>query len=150
MKFREGTLGRVFAVKLEEGDKIPDTIEEFARDRNISEAIVFFLGGYDDGSKVVVGPDLNCPEDIIPLIFDLKGPGEIVGLGTIFPDNNGVPILHMHVVSGREGKATVGCSRAGIKTWLTGEVVILEIKNMGGIRKTIEGKASLKLFELKD
>ncbi len=33
----------------------------------------------------------------------------------------------MHAASGREGEATVGCTRAGLQTWLVGEVVLLEI-----------------------
>jgi predicted DNA-binding protein with PD1-like motif len=33
----------------------------------------------------------------------------------------------MHAAAGREGDATVGCTRAGLETWLVGEVVLLEI-----------------------
>ncbi len=48
-------------------------------------------------------------------------------MGTIFPNEAGEPMLHMHAASGREGAATVGCTRAGLQTWLVGEVVLLEI-----------------------
>ena len=33
----------------------------------------------------------------------------------------------MHAAAGREGRATVGCTRAGVDVWLVGEVVLLEI-----------------------
>ena len=36
-------------------------------------------------------------------------------------------MLHMHAAAGREGRATVGCTRAGVDVWLVGEVVLLEI-----------------------
>ena len=48
-------------------------------------------------------------------------------MGTLFPNEAGEPVLHMHAASGREGGATVGCTRAGLQTWLVGEVVLLEI-----------------------
>ncbi len=60
-------------------------------------------------------------------------------MGTIFPNEAGVPLLHMHAASGREGGATVGCTRAGLKTWLVGEVVLVEILGTRAVRKTDPG-----------
>ncbi|MBC7292549.1 MAG: hypothetical protein H5T84_00335 [Thermoleophilia bacterium] len=56
-------------------------------------------------------------------------------MGTLIADEAGQPILHMHAAAGREGTATVGCTRAGMKTWLVGEVVILEILGTQAFRK---------------
>jgi len=33
----------------------------------------------------------------------------------------------MHAAAGREGRGTVGCTRAGVDVWLVGEVILLEI-----------------------
>jgi hypothetical protein len=51
---------------------------------------------------------------------------EIAGVGTIFPDESGAPVLHMHAAMGRDGVTRAGCIRPGIEVWQLGEVVILE------------------------
>jgi predicted DNA-binding protein with PD1-like motif len=126
MQYREGRLGRVFILRLEEGERLNDTIEQFAREQKISHGLAFFLGGSGDGSQVVVGPEAGR-ETIIPMIHTLQGAQEVLALGTIIPNEAGEPSLHMHAAAGREGKATVGCTRAGVKVWLVGEAVLLEI-----------------------
>ncbi len=127
MKYSEGSLGRVFVLRLEDGEVINDTVEAFARGKKLNRALAFYLGGSADGSKVVVGPDAGHPGEIIPLIHSLAGPAELLAVGTLFPSESGEPVLHMHAAAGREGDATVGCTRAGVSTWLVGEVVLLEI-----------------------
>ena len=57
----------------------------------------------------------------------LPGSQEVLALGTLIIDETGAPVLHMHAAAGREGRATVGCTRAGVDVWLVGEVVLLEI-----------------------
>lgn len=126
MQYSEGRLGRIFILRLEDGDRLNDTIENFARERQLSHGLAFFLGGSGDGSKMVVGPEANR-EDIIPMIYPLRGSQEVLALGTIVPNEAGAPLLHMHAAAGREGRATVGCTRAGVEVWLVGEVVLLEI-----------------------
>ncbi len=44
-------------------------------------------------------------------------------------------MLHMHAAAGREGRATVGCTRAGTITWLVAEAVLLEILGTAGERR---------------
>ena len=64
---------------------------------------------------------------VVPLIHKLSGSQEVLAVGTLIPDEAGTPVLHMHAAAGREGRATVGCTRAGVDVWLVGEVVVLEI-----------------------
>ena len=52
---------------------------------------------------------------------------ETFAFGTLFPNEAGEPVLHMHAACGREGDATVGCTRAGLETWFIGEIVLVEI-----------------------
>ena len=71
------------------------------------------------------------------MLHILGGIHEVLGVGTLFVDESGHPRLHMHAAAGREGKAVVGCTRAGVEVWLVGEVVLLEISGIGGcVRKT--------------
>ena len=127
MKYSQGAIGRVFVLRLEDGDLLNDTIETFARQQEVKRALAFYLGGSADGSRVVVGPDALREDAVIPLVHVLAGAQEVLAVGTLFPTEAGEPLLHMHAASGREGGATVGCTRAGLETWLVGEVVLLEI-----------------------
>ncbi|MFH0916040.1 MAG: DUF296 domain-containing protein [bacterium] len=127
MKYSQGAIGRVFVLRLEDGDLLNDTLEAFARRQHVKRALAFYLGGSADGSRVVVGPDAAREDAVIPLVHILAGAQEVFAVGTLFPDEAGEPVLHMHAASGREGGATVGCTRAGLQTWLVGEVVLLEI-----------------------
>jgi len=127
MHYTEGSLGRVFVLRLTDGERLNDTLEAFARDQGLKHALAFFLGGSADGSRVVVGPDASRPEAVVPLVHMLSGAQEVLALGTLVPDDGGAPVLHMHAAAGREGRGTVGCTRAGVDVWLVGEVILLEI-----------------------
>ena len=50
MKSVQATLGRVFVLRLEDGDRLPDCIEKFARDNQVGQALVHLLGGIKEGS----------------------------------------------------------------------------------------------------
>jgi uncharacterized protein len=135
MEYGEGKLGRIFALRLEEGERLPEVIEDFAREQGIRGAMVLYLGGATGRSKMVVGPEDNPGGAIVPLIHSLQGIQEVLAVGTLFPDEEGAPVLHLHAAAGREGGATVGCTRAGVEVWLVGEVLLLEILGTGGERQ---------------
>jgi len=141
VNWSEGSLGRIFVVRLEEGEEFNTSIEMFAEGRGVERGLVFLLGGAGTGSRVVVGPAASRPSDttdpltpIRPLVHALAAPHETLAIGTLFPGPQGRPTLHMHAAAGREGDATVGCTRAGTITWLVAEVVILEILGTAGER----------------
>ena len=135
MQYQEGSIGRVFALRLEDGERLPDSLEAFAREKGISAAMVIYVGGAQGGSRLVVGPDASRQDAIVPLIHTLAGVTEVLAVGTLFPNGEGEPVLHLHAATGREGGATVGCSRAGVEVWLVGEVIILEILGTKGRRR---------------
>lgn len=135
MQYQEGSIGRVFALRLEEGERLPDTLETFAQEQGLKAAMVIYVGGAKGGSRLVVGPDATKTEAIVPLVHTLTGIQEVLAVGTLFPDEHGAPVLHLHAATGREGEATVGCSRAGVDVWLVGEVIILEILGTRGRRR---------------
>jgi predicted DNA-binding protein with PD1-like motif len=147
MQYSEGRLGRIFILRLEEGERLNDSIERFARERQISHGLVFYLGGSGDGSRVVVGPEAGRQE-IIPLLHTLRGPQEVLALGTLIPNEAGEPLLHMHAAAGREGRATVGCTRAGVDVWLVGEVVLLEILGAETARRQQDEATGFQLLQI--
>jgi predicted DNA-binding protein with PD1-like motif len=147
MQYSEGRMGRVFILRLEDGDRLNDSIEGFAREQQISHGLAFYLGGSGDGSKVVVGPEAGR-EDIVPIIFALAGAQEVLALGTLVPNEAGEPVLHMHGAAGREGRATVGCTRAGLEVWLVGEVVLLEILGAESARRKKDPATGFQLLQV--
>jgi predicted DNA-binding protein with PD1-like motif len=133
MKASEGQLGRVFVIRLEDGDAIPASIERFAEEKKISVGQVILIGGIGDG-QVVVGPRRSSEMPPEPMLVPIDGVHEVVGVGIIAPDKKGKPKLHIHAALGRSGKTTTGCLRPGVTTWLVGEVIILEIKGTNAVR----------------
>ena len=146
MKASEGRLGRVFAIRLEDGDAVPACIEVFAAEHNILVGQVIMLGGVI-GGQVVVGPRRSDEMPPEPMLVPLDGAHEVVGVGTIAPDENGKPAVHIHASLGRAGKTTTGCLRAGVSTWLVGEVIIYEILGTGAVR-IADKKSGFELWDV--
>jgi len=134
VKFSQAKQGRVFVIRLEDGDIVHEELERFAREQSIRAATVVAVGGADTGSRLVVGPEKGRETPIRPLEKVLGDVHEVSGVGTIFPDETGRPVLHMHMACGREDKTTTGCIRSGVKTWQVMEVVLLELVDTQGAR----------------
>ena len=129
MKYSEAKCGRTFVIRLEDGDILHKEIEKFATEKNINAASVIAVGGADKGSKLIVGPEEGRAEKLNPMQHILKDVCEISGTGTLFPDDEGNPILHMHIACGRKDKTITGCVRAGVKVWHVMEIILHEITN---------------------
>ena len=127
MKFAEAKLGRVFVIKLHDGDHLPDVLEIFALENKVSSAICFFLGGVKDKGRVVTGPKDPEARPVEPMVRLLNGVHEVCGVGTIFKNEEGKPKLHMHAAFGRDEDTITGCVRMGIDVWQIGEVILLEL-----------------------
>ncbi len=125
MKVSEGHVGRVFVVRLDDGDRLPGALEELAKEKGITAASVILLGGIGRG-EVVVGPRTAAfpPE---PMTAELEGVHEIAAVGTIFVNAEGQPKLHLHAALGRDGRTITGCTRTGVEVWLVAEAIITEI-----------------------
>jgi predicted DNA-binding protein with PD1-like motif len=117
----------------EGGDRIPGCIEAFALDKNIRMAGVTLIGGIGAG-QIVAGPRDSEAMPPEPMLVPLDGAHEVVGIGLIAPDKDGVPGLHMHASLGRSGQSKTGCLRPGVDTWTVGEAVIYEILGADGAR----------------
>lgn len=116
MKATEGQVGRVFVMRLEDGDVIPGCIERFAEEKGISVGHAIMLGSVGAG-QVVAGP----------VLIPVEGEHEVLGLGVIAPGDDGKPMLHMHGALGLSGHTLTGCTRPGVTISAMAEVVIYEI-----------------------
>ncbi len=145
MKAAEGKIGRVFALRLEDGDRVPDSVEAFAQEKGVARGFCVLVGGIG-GGKVVVGPEHPEASPVVPMIHELLGVHEAAAVGTLFPAEDGTPRLHMHAALGREGVTRAGCVRQGIEVWQLGEVVLLEILGMNLIRR-VDPKTGFEVLD---
>ncbi len=134
MRYSQAKQGRTFIIRLEDGDIVHEEIEKFSREKSIKAAALIILGGADKGSKLIVGPEHGRREPIIPMEHILDNVHEIAGTGTIFPDEKGKPILHMHMACGRKISSVTGCVRNGVKVWHIMEVILFELVDTTAVR----------------
>jgi len=129
----EGQIGRVFVIRLEEGDVVPDCIEQFAADNGVAVGQVILMGGIG-GGQVVVGPRISQQRPPDPMLLPVDGAHETVAVGVLAPTEDGRPVLHIHGALGRSGGTLTGCLRHGVSTWVVGEVILCEILGSGAKR----------------
>jgi predicted DNA-binding protein with PD1-like motif len=126
MKSCEGRVGRVFVLRLEDGDVVPACIERFAEQKGVSVGHVILVGGIG-GGQVVVGPRDSRAMPPDPMLLPVDGAHEVVGVGVLAPGEDGRPALHIHAALGRSGQTLTGCLRPGVRTWVVGEAILYEI-----------------------
>ncbi len=138
--------GRIFIVRLHDGEILQASIEKLAESEGIERAYVQVLGGIDKGSIVITGPEESRAKIIVPIETPIGDMHEIVGNGTIFPGSGGKPKLHLHIACGREDKTICGDARSGVRAWHVIEVVIVELLENKGTR-VIDKATGFELLE---
>ena len=135
MKYATAGLGRSLVIRLEDGDVVHECIEQAARAEGMARAVVILLGGAAGGSRLVVGPEDGYAEPVVPMQRALHDVHEMVGAGTLFPDETGRPVLHLHAAFGRDADVTAGCIRAGVTTWVVAEAIVIELTGSEAYRR---------------
>lgn len=148
MQSAEGKIGRVFMLRLEDGDLLPACIEQFAADKKIKNGFVLLVGGIGSG-QVVVGPRISDQMPSDPMLLPIDGAHEVAGVGVLAPGPDGAVKMHMHAALGRSGKTTTGCIRPGVKTWLVAEAVIYEITGVDA-KRVLDKKSGFALLQVKE
>ncbi len=148
MRYSEAELGRVFVIRLEDGEVVHKVVEKVARDHGIRAAGLIILGGANDGSKLVVGPEKKDERPVNPMEHVMDNVTEVVGVGTLFPDEEGNPMLHMHMACGRNDKTVTGCIRKGVKVWQIMEIILFELLGITG-KRVLDSELGFKLLTVK-
>ena len=146
MKYSEAKQGRIFLIRLEDGETVHEEIEKFAHEQSIKAATMIIIGGADKGSKLVVGPERGQAKPIKPIEHILENVHEIAGTGTLFPDEEGNPTIHMHMACGRNANTVTGCIRSGVKVWQVMEIVLFELIDTAG-KRVLEPDLGFKLLQ---
>ena len=134
MKYTQAGLGRVFIMRLEDDETVHEEIEKFSREHSIRAASVMIVGGADKNSRLITGPARGREYPIVPMEHILKDVHDAAGVGTVFPDENGEPVLHLHMACGRESTTVTGCIRSGVKVWHIMEVILIELTDCSPVR----------------
>lgn len=146
MQYTEGQIGRVFVVRIDDGEDLLVSLRRFILDKGIEAGSIVFLGALMEG-KMVTGPEKPViPPD--PHYVFFEGGWEVFGVGTIYPGEGG-PHIHCHASVGRAGHALTGCLRERAVTYLIVEIVIYEITGLSA-RREFDKKMQLHLPVLKD
>jgi predicted DNA-binding protein with PD1-like motif len=141
MQYTEGQIGRVFIVRIDDGEDMLLSLRQFSLDKNIQTGSIHFLGALMNG-RMVTGPE----EPVIPPVphfVMFEGGWEIFGVGTIYPGEGG-PHIHYHASVGRSGHALTGCLREKAITYLIVEAVIIEFTGLTA-RRELDVKMQLHL-----
>jgi len=139
MKAGEGKIGRVFIIRLEDGDLLPNCLEEFAQKKGIKNGFVLLVGGIGSG-QIVVGPRRSDEMPPDPILLPVDGAHEVAAVGVLAPGEDNKIVLHIHGALGRSGQTKTGCLRPGVSTWLVGEAIMYEI--LGVNAKRVKDKKS--------
>ena len=145
MKYTKAEIGRIFVIRLEDGDVVHEEIEGLAIKEGIKSAALIAVGGADEKSKIIVGPEDGRSDVISPMEYILSEAHEVVGTGTIFVDEDEKPTLHMHFSCGRMGETITGCVRNGVKTWHILEIILFELVGNDSMR-ILDEKLGFKLL----
>jgi predicted DNA-binding protein with PD1-like motif len=132
MQYTEGQIGRVFVVRIDDGEDMLISLRQFISDKSIQAGTILFLGALMNG-RMVTGPE----DPVIPPVphFVLfEGGWEVFGVGTIYPGESG-PHIHYHASVGRSGHALTGCLREKAITYLIVEAVIMEFNGLSARRE---------------
>jgi uncharacterized protein len=141
MQYTEGQLGRIFVVRIDDGEDMLVSLRTFIVDKDIQSGTMLFLGALMTG-RMVTGPE----EPVIPPVphfVMFEGGWEVFGIGTIYPGEGG-PHVHYHASVGRSGHALTGCLREQATVYLVVEVVIMEFTGLTA-RREFDEKTQLHL-----
>ncbi|MDD1719855.1 MAG: DNA-binding protein [Methanoregulaceae archaeon] len=141
MQYSEGKLGRVFVVRVDNGEDLLSVIRSFVEEKGIRSGIIHFLGALREGQLVTGPEEVVLPP--VPHFVSFSGGYEIVGLATISPGSHGSHI-HYHCSAGRGEKVLTGCLRNVATTYIIVEAIILEICGLDTGRK-LDGVTGLEL-----
>ena len=147
MRYSQARQGRTFVIRLEDGDIVHESIDLLARREGVRAGHLIILGGADAGSSLVVGPERSRGvSPVTPMSLDLDDAREVAGVGTLFPDESGTPVLHMHMACGRGPDTMTGCIRGGVKVWDVMEAVLVELLDTDAVRR-LEPASGFKLLQ---
>jgi predicted DNA-binding protein with PD1-like motif len=124
MHYTEAKLGRVFYLRIDDGEDLLSSLQQFVTEKNISAGFVHLIGALREGS-IVTGPkEPVLPPD--PLYQHYGNCWEVIGFATITSGKE-QPHIHIHASIGKGSHAITGCLREKANAYIIVEAVIIEM-----------------------
>ena len=146
MQYSEGSLGRVFVLRMDHGEDLIESLQKFLKEKKIESCTALFLGALRDG-RAVTGPKSPVVPPT-PNFEAYESAWEVFGMATIYPSIEG-PKLHIHCAMGRGRQSLLGCIRDKAEVYLIVEAVLFEICGLAAERAWDENM-QLYLLSLKN
>lgn len=142
MQYSEGRIGRVFVVRIDDGEDFLAAVTEFVAKKEIRTGTILFLGALRE-ARMVTGPEepVYPPEPHFVMFDD---GWEMVGIGSISSGKDKSPAIHFHAAVGKAGHALAGCLRETATTYIVAEAIVLEILGPD-IRRMFDEKTKVNL-----
>ncbi|HVP93953.1 MAG TPA: PPC domain-containing DNA-binding protein [Methanoregulaceae archaeon] len=141
MQYAEGKPGRIFLLRIDDGEDLIKTLQDFIARHNVHCGHIRFIGALLSG-QIVTGPEKPVlPPN--PHFETFSGGWEVIGMATISPGDDS-PHLHLHASIGRGDRVLTGCLRGTIRTYIVVEAVISEITGIE-IKREEDAKTGLVL-----
>lgn len=85
MQYSEGSLGRVFVIRTEDGEDLIQSIQDFVTEKKVRSGVAIFIGALREG-RLITGPK----EPTIPpgthFVEEIDGAWEVLGVATVYPN----------------------------------------------------------------
>ena len=146
MQYSEGSIGRVFVLRMDHGEELIESLQKFLQEKKIESCAALFMGALRDG-RAVTGPMLPIVPPT-PNFEAYESAWEVFGMATIYQSVEG-PKLHIHSALGRGRQSILGCIRDKAEVYLIVEAVLFEICGLAAERAWDE-KMQLYLLTLKN
>ena len=142
MQYSEGRLGRVFVVRIDDGEDFLAIMHDFIRNKAVQDRDHPFsrrpqAGTDGDRSR---GSGTFPP---IRILSCLKEAGRWWASALSSPGDDG-PFIHYHASVGRAGHALTGCLREKAVTYIVAEAIVLEFTGLD-IRRQFDEKTQVIL-----
>jgi predicted DNA-binding protein with PD1-like motif len=144
MKYQQGSFGRVFLLRFDDGDDLLKEIKTLATRENVKVGTIMLLGGIRSAEMVIGPKEAVIPPD--PLWMNFNDAREVLGFGTLFWKDDD-PMIHLHGAVGRGTETFTGCIRKGSSVYLVVEAIITELVGISA-RRVMNEKAGLAMLEL--
>lgn len=144
MQYSEGNLGRVFVLRIDDGEDLIESLKKFVRAEGVESCMALFIGALKEG-RAVTGPQLPTIPPV-PHWEEYKDGWEVFGMATIYPSAEG-PRLHIHSTIGKGREALLGCIRENAGVYLVVEAMLFEFVGLN-VRREWDERTELYLPSL--
>jgi predicted DNA-binding protein with PD1-like motif len=128
--YKEYTQGRRFVIKIEAGGHLFARLLAFSGETGVKNAVIVSAVGSIKNVRfrgIKTGAKLPVTEPRMH-IHEIEGPLELLGLeGNIFPDEEGNPDAHLHILLGKSSGEVVGGHLYDAEVFASCEILLTEV-----------------------